>query len=182
MTRPPKPLPVLTKHDADTWAEATKTARPLKNRPAPNPLPRVRAVVVPHDSAPFYSGKANARTPLNATLDATWDRKIRTGEVAPDMIIDLHGHSQTQAFQKLQRGLAKAASRHARLVLVITGKGDPDPQTWPAPDPRRGMLRQAFPAWLETPDIAPLISSVRPAHKRHGGAGAWYVILKRVRG
>ncbi len=181
MTRPPKPAPVISGDDALHWAEAVKAARPLKNRGTPAPLPRVRAVVVPSDILPAFSGKANARSPMNATLDATWDRKIRTGEVLPDMILDLHGHSQAQAFQKLQRGLLKAAARRARLVLVITGKGDPDPETWPAPDPRRGMLRQAFPGWLETAEIAPHISSVRPAHARHGGAGAWYVILKRAR-
>ncbi len=181
MIRPLKPIPMLSEPDAQVWAEATKAARPLKNRARAAPLPRVQAIVVPGEILPTFSGKANARSPMNATLDATWDRKIRTGEVAPDMIIDLHGHSQAQAFQKLQRGLLKAATRRARLVLVITGKGDPDPATWPAPDPRRGMLRQAFPGWLDAAEIAPHISSVRPAHARHGGAGAWYVILKRPR-
>jgi DNA-nicking Smr family endonuclease len=181
MTRAPKPSPVLSDADAKVWAEVTKVARPLKNRAPAAPLPRVRAIVAESNNLPDPAFKATARVAMNATLDATWDRKIRTGEVLPEMIIDLHGSSQAQAFQKLQRGLAKAASRRARLVLIITGKGDPDPETWPAPDPRRGMLRQAFPAWLETPEVARYVSSVRQAHNRHGGAGAWYVILKRVR-
>jgi DNA-nicking Smr family endonuclease len=181
MTRAPKPKPVLTADAEQAWAEATKNAQPLKARPSAPPLPRVRAVVA---EAAFDSGpplKGNARPAFNATLDATWDRKIKTGEVQPDMIIDLHGHSQKQAFEMLKRGVARAAARRARLVLVITGKGDPDPETWPAPDPRRGMLRQAFPNWLEAPDVAPYIASVRQSHLRHGGAGAWYVVLKRVR-
>jgi DNA-nicking Smr family endonuclease len=181
MSRAPKPQPVLPAADAQIWADAVKTAKPLKNRPAPSPLPRVRAVVSHSDLLPSLPSQRTSRPAFNATLDATWDRKIRTGEVLPDMIIDLHGHSQMQAFQKLQRGITKAVSRRARLVLVITGKGDPDPETWPAPDPRRGMLRQAFPAWLESSDIAPYVASVRQAHKRHGGAGAWYVVLKRLR-
>jgi DNA-nicking Smr family endonuclease len=181
MPRPPKPTPVLGQSDATAWADATKGAKPLTARPTAPPLPRVRAVVAEpgFDSVPAVRG--SQRLAFNATLDATWDRKLRTGEVQPDMIIDLHGHSQKQAFDLLQRGLVKAHRRRARLVLVITGKGDPDPATWPAPDPRRGMLRQAFPNWLETPDIAAYITSVRQAHKRHGGAGAWYVVLKRLR-
>jgi DNA-nicking Smr family endonuclease len=181
MSRSPKPVPVLDAADAQAWAAETKSARPLKNRPPAAPLPRVRAHVIAPTSLPDIRGHARTGSPLNATLDATWDRKIRTGEVLPDMIIDLHGHSQMHAFRKLQQDIRKAAARRARLVLVITGKGDPDPETWPAPDPRRGMLRQAFPAWLEASDIAPYITSVRQAHKRHGGAGAWYVVLKRVR-
>jgi DNA-nicking Smr family endonuclease len=181
MTRVPKPKPVLGEGDMQAWAEVTQSAKPLKSRPSAPPMPRVRAMVAEpsFDSPPAMKG--NARPAFNATLDATWDRKIKTGEVQPEMSIDLHGHSQKQAFEKLKRGIAKAASRHARLVLVITGKGDPDPETWPAPDPRRGMLRQAFPSWLEAPDVAPYIASVRQAHVRHGGAGAWYVVLKRVR-
>jgi DNA-nicking Smr family endonuclease len=181
MSRAPKPQPVLPEADAQIWADAVKTAKPLKNRPPAAPLPRVRAHVVAPVELTEFKGRGRTGSPLNATLDATWDRKIRTGEVLPDMIIDLHGHSQMHAFQKLRHGISKAAARRARLVLVITGKGDPDPETWPAPDPRRGMLRQAFPAWLESSDIAPCVTSVRQAHKRHGGGGAWYVVLKRVR-
>ncbi|WP_425459704.1 Smr/MutS family protein [Hankyongella ginsenosidimutans] len=44
-----------------------------------------------------------------------------------------------------------------------------------------GILRAALPQWLETPALRPFVAALRPAHPRHGGAGAWYVILRRVR-
>jgi DNA-nicking Smr family endonuclease len=179
MSRVPKPE--LAGPDRLAWADATRTTTPLKARPTAQPLPRIRPFVGQPEPDPAPRARSNRRPALGATLDATWDRKIRTGQVSPELVIDLHGHSQKAAFDKLARGLARAVSRRARLVLVITGKGDPDPEVWPAPDPRRGLLRQAFPLWLESADIAPFVSSVRQAHPRHGGAGAWYVIPTRIR-
>ena len=34
---------------------------------------------------------------------------------------------------------------------------------------------------LETPALRPYVAALRPAHPRHGGSGAFYVILRRSR-
>jgi len=43
----------------------------------------------------------------------------------------------------------------------------------------RGVLRAMVPRWLEEPDLAGFVADVRSAHRRHGGAGALYVYLRK---
>jgi DNA-nicking Smr family endonuclease len=160
------------------WVAATRDARPLRQRgPAPH-LPRVTpAVADPAGRTAPVPRTADAIDPLDATLDRTWDRKVRTGAILPDLIIDLHGHGREAAHALLCRMLHKAHGRRARIVLVITGKGKTGAEQWPAP--ADGVLRAALPEWLATPALRPYVAALRPAHPRHGGAGAWYVILRR---
>jgi DNA-nicking Smr family endonuclease len=180
----PKPAPVLSSTDAQAWQQSVAAVRPLPNRKAAPPLPRVKPIVLAGDFVPPTRAGASGKPQparMGATLDATWDRKTRDGDVAPDLVIDLHGKSVSVAFDALRKGIERAVTRRARIVLVITGKGLPPNETWPEPDPKRGAIRMQFANWIEQPEIAAHVASVRPAHTRHGGAGAWYVILKRVR-
>jgi DNA-nicking Smr family endonuclease len=105
---------------------------------------------------------------MGAPLDGTWDRQISRGRLSPDRIIDLHGHTLADAHSRL------AAAIHAgdgsRVILVITGKGRPD---------RPARIRAELMHWLERPDMRSAVASVRTAHPRHGGGGAFYVILRR---
>lgn len=107
----------------------------------------------------------------------------------PDAVVDLHGHTQEEARQHLFQRILAADGRGARLVLVITGKG-----SRPGPEPAdlmpglggtrarsRGAIRHRLPQWLGDPALSGRIAAVRTAHPRHGGSGAFYVILKRRR-
>ncbi|TMV57687.1 DNA mismatch repair protein MutS, partial [Thioclava sp. BHET1] len=59
------------------------------------------------------------------------------------------------------------------------GKGGMDD----GPIPRqRGILRRQVPQWLRMAPLCPLVLDVTEAHFRHGGGGAYYVYLKRLRG
>ncbi|MGY9045595.1 MAG: Smr/MutS family protein, partial [Rhodobacterales bacterium] len=71
-------------------------------------------------------------------------------------------------------------SRGARLVLVITGKGQREDPYAPMPH-RRGVLKQQVPMWLRMAPVAQAILQVTEAHIRHGGAGAYYIYLRRTR-
>jgi DNA-nicking Smr family endonuclease len=189
--RPPKldaPMPslrprTLAPEEAGLWAQVASVARPLQqDRVAPH-LPKPKISITSAASLPkaLAAPTGRARDPATATLDRTWDRKTALGEVLPDMVLDLHGHSLAQAHQLLIRGLHRAVARRARLLLVITGKGArPDPRPLP-PDSYRGVLRDALPQWLAGDDLRGHIAATRPAHIRHGGEGATYVILRRAR-
>ena len=65
----------------------------------------------------------------------------------------------------------------ARLVLVITGR--PRPMEAADRGERRGAIRAKVLDWLALGPHASRIAAVRPAHRRHGGAGALYVVLRR---
>jgi len=112
---------------------------------------------------------------------ATRDR-LRRGALAPDARIDLHGMTQQAAHRTLFAWLATAHARGHRLVLVITGKGNPrNDENAPWMMSLHGVLKQMVPRWLNEPELAALIAAVHPAHTKHGGDGALYVYLRKNR-
>ena len=100
------------------------------------------------------------------------------GRDAIDARIDLHGMTQSEAHDALVRFVRRAQSNGARLVLVVTGKG-----SGPSRDGERerGVLRRQVPLWLALPEFRPLIVGFDEAHVAHGGEGALYVRLRRIR-
>jgi DNA-nicking Smr family endonuclease len=97
--------------------------------------------------------------------------------VQPDLTVDLHGHNLATAYDLLDRRLDDAVSSGARLLLLVTGK-PPQGERRPA---QRGAIRAAVGDWLAASRHAGDIAAVRGAHRRHGGAGALYIILRRAR-
>lgn len=82
--------------------------------------------------------------------------------------------TQVEAHRALLRFMASAANNGVRLVLVVTGKGRAT-----ALDARGGVLRSRFLDWVEEPPLRGEIARVAPAKQKDGGAGAFYVFLKR---
>lgn len=164
---PPTPEPA----PQPSFAEAIKQppAKFVKKRVAPPPLP----APVPPPPVP--------RTPDGAKLglDAGWDRKLARGTVLPDFSLDLHGATLESAYSRLLHGLTQAKAMSARVVLVVTGKARPVH----AADrgDRRGAIRAKIVDWLAASEHASDIAAIRNAHRKHGGEGALYVILKRRR-
>jgi DNA-nicking Smr family endonuclease len=112
-------------------------------------------------------------------LDSTWDRKLARGTLAPDFTLDLHGHTLASAHRRLDDGLMQAKALGARVVLVITGK--PRPAEAADRGERRGAIRAKVLDWLAAGPHASSIASVRQAHRRHGGDGALYLVLRKAR-
>jgi len=100
--------------------------------------------------------------------------KLRRGALRPEARIDLHGLTLAQAKPALTGFVMRAESEGKRLVLVITGKGRAGPGG-------HGALRRQVPHWLRLPPLAPLVLETIEASRRHGGAGALYVYLRRRR-
>ena len=125
--------------------------------------------------------KKKSVTGASGVNGATQER-LRRGLLEPDARIDLHGMTQGAAHRTLFTWLAAAHSRGYRLVLVITGKGNPkndDNAPWMMSP--HGVLKQMVPRWLNEPELAGLIAKVQPAHAKHGGGGALYVYLRKPR-
>jgi DNA-nicking Smr family endonuclease len=112
-------------------------------------------------------------------LDGSWEKKLARGLVQPDFTLDLHGHSLDAAHARLDQGLSQAIAMGARAVLVITGR--PRPGDAADRGSRRGAIRAKLVDWLAHGSHASRIAAVRPAHRRHGGVGAVYVVLRRPR-
>jgi DNA-nicking Smr family endonuclease len=110
-----------------------------------------------------------------STLDGGWDRRLRSGSIEPDRTLDLHGMNLDSAWRAIDRELEQAIARGDRVLLLVTGHhhrpGDPPVE--------RGRIRAAVHDWLAVSRHAPAIAAVRGAHRRHGGGGSLYLILRR---
>lgn len=168
----------LTQDDETVWGLVTKTVTPLhpqirrqilvgKARKNPRPL---SALLDTTATESFRStAPSNPHSLEDEFIDIRADKATRRGKVKYERKIDLHDFTQEQAFSRLENCLHTAHRRGQRSVLVVTGKGVN----------LQGVLRRNLPLWLSDARLRPLIASYAPAHIRHGGAGAFYVFLKR---
>ncbi len=142
-----------------------KESRPIK--------PARRPAAVKKKATPVAGGSG---------INGGTEDRLKRGLLEPDAKIDLHGRTEEAAYRALLSFLANAHQRGHRLVLVVTGKGNPkndDTATWTMRS--TGVLKEMVPRWLNQPDFARLIAKVSPAHVRHGGGGALYVYLRKNR-
>jgi len=190
-----KPPRGLNAGEAALWARLASTVTPLAgNVPPPTGEgTQPQAGAGAPSTSPTAAGKVRRHVPLHQAapgppprsgeersgLDATWDRKLARAAIAPDFTLDLHGHTLDQAHRRLDTGLAQARAMDARLVLLVTGKARPvDAADRGA---RRGAIRAKVLDWLAAGPHASDIAAIRHAHRRHGGDGALYIVLKRKR-
>ncbi len=186
----------LTPAEAELWARVASTVRPIERpRPAaaatapaeppakvsgPPPPPGKQPKRIRTPPPPPVAAAPPARSLDGHTLDAHWDRKLARGLASPDFTLDLHGATLDGAYTRLDHGLTQATAQGARLVLLITGR--PRAHIDPADRAsRRGAIRAKFLDWLVHGRHAAQIAAIRPAHPRHGGAGAVYIVLRKVK-
>ena len=115
-----------------------------------------------------------------AGLDRRTADRLRRGEREPDARLDLHGMTAERAHRACLRFLSDALGRGARVVLVITGKGGKGGSDDIMRSPR-GILRESLPKWLRSSPLGHSIVGIYEASPKHGGAGAFYIYLKRRR-
>ena len=106
--------------------------------------------------------------------------QMKRGKLRPEAKIDLHGMTLDRAHPALTRFILSAQAQGKRLVLVVTGKGKERDDGGPIPV-RFGVLRHQVPQWLSMPPLSSAILQITESHVRHGGGGAYYVYLRKVR-
>lgn len=126
------------------------------------------------------------KSPPLAPLDKRQKQRVARGRQAIDRKIDLHGMTQSQAHNALMHFVRQAQGTGARLVLVVTGKGSGkgsgrESETSYGAERERGVLRRQVPLWLALPEFRPFVVGFDEAHVAHGGEGALYVRLRRIR-
>jgi DNA-nicking Smr family endonuclease len=112
---------------------------------------------------------ASLAPPAPESLEPGRRRRIERGRDAPAGVIDLHGLNQDEAREALTRFVTRGFAERRRTLLVITGKGALGD----------GILRRRVPEWLGQAPLRAMIAGLSEAHRRHGGAGALYVALRR---
>lgn len=169
----------LSPEEAELWAKVASTIRPLSRAKHDPQEPEITIKPVRHGltvaprSPPPHGA---SRSLAERTLDGSWDKGLRAGSVEPDRVLDLHGMNLDSAWRAIDRGLEQSIMRGDRLLLLITGHHRPGD-----PPVERGRIRAAVHDWLAASRHSPHIAAVRDAHRRHGGGGSLYIILRRAR-
>ena len=131
---------------------------------------------------PKASPRGTSKPGGGGGLDGNTQDRLDRGLIAPDATLDLYGLTQERAHRTLLRFLAGAHARGLRLIVVVTGKGNPRaPDAAPWTESPHGVLKEMVPRWLAEPDLRRLVARMQPAHLRHGGGGALYVYLRKSR-
>lgn len=190
----------LSAEERALWEQVTRRdKRLITPRPAPDqtpPVPTIAPQVTPQMPSlrPFAVGekvdhrRSNdllpglaedmGRAPVR--MDAKAFGKMKKGKLHPEGRIDLHGMTLDEAHPALTGFILSSHAMGRRLVLVITGKGKIRDDLAPMPV-RQGILRHQVPTWLNMPPLRNLVLQITPAHISHGGSGAYYVYLRRLR-
>lgn len=171
---------LLNADEADLWRRVIERVRPMAPRRSiakPAVPAAVSAPVRPVSVAAPLVAPAAKRAIVGATLDGSWDRQLKRGTVAPELTVDLHGHTLDGAYARVDAALEQASRSGARVLLLVTGKAR---ERGAAPGGGRGAIRAVVTDWLAASRYAGRIAAVRAAHPRHGGAGALYVILRKA--
>jgi DNA-nicking Smr family endonuclease len=179
-TPPPAP------GDQVLWERLTQQVKPLRGRkakpPAAPPAAPPKAKDPPPSPpdpkvAPKPKSKAAPPAPLASGATAGIDRRtaerLRRGQLPIDARLDLHGMYQDAAYAALSRFLDRSIAQGLRVLLIVTGKGDNYQEG--------GVLRRMLPLWLDEGRHRDTILTLRPAHRQHGGEGAFYLMLRRKR-
>jgi len=99
---------------------------------------------------------------------ATWTR-LRTGRLAPERGIDLHGRTAQDAHDALRGFLLRAHADGVRCVEIVTGHGTRT---------GGGVIRRELPLWLNLPDLRALVLAAAHPPKN---PGAIRLLLRRHR-
>jgi DNA-nicking Smr family endonuclease len=186
-----KPSPLVP--DGDAWQQVAQAARPLKTAAniVPQPLAPLPKVYKPEGAgaAAYAKAEAKQKAPLAhgrhsekpaPQMDKRLKQRFQRGELPIDGRLDLHGLTLANAERALSKLIRDCVAQQKRCLLVITGKGTSrDIETGPFQG--RGVLRSWLPEYLRRGPWRDQILGVTPARQEMGGAGAFYVLLRRQR-
>lgn len=164
----------MTNED-DLWQTYAKNVKKIKKTKAIAKAEARKAK--PHTKAFLSIPAPPALLPVPApvkdihpvSLERRTEKNLRAGDIELDARIDLHGMTQAEAFEALARFMAAQAKLGRRRLLIITGKGRG----------KEGVLRTNLPGWLQSLPEAAQILALRPSAPKHGGDGAYYVLMKK---
>ncbi len=181
--RPAKPEPEDTLADRRAWREFAAQVRPLSGSAGPAASPARSAPVAPPASKPAANTEGKpisipTSQPLASLvigeapsgLDrANW-RRFSSGQIRPELTLDLHGMTATRAVRALGEFLQRAAADGHRAVEVITGRGA---------GPEGGVIRREISHWLNGPALRPLLLGA--CHPHRANPGSVLLLLRKKR-
>ena len=117
------------------------------------------------DSSEFIEG-ASPGTDRNLL------RALRRGDFSLQGRLDLHGMTQAEAKEAVERFLTDSRRAKRRCVLIVHGRGLHSKDQVP-------VLKEQLKGWLSQKRIGAMVLAFATAKPQDGGTGAVYVLLRR---
>ncbi|QLK58636.1 Smr domain-containing protein [Ehrlichia ruminantium] len=103
-------------------------------------------------------------------LDKNTKKKIDKGKYHIDNILDLHGYTLDTAYSTLINFIITNYNESKKCLLIITG--------WGSKNQGNNSIKSNFSKWLHNEQVAEIILYYKEAISRHGGKGAFYLLIK----
>ncbi|CAN5343119.1 Smr/MutS family protein [soil metagenome] len=166
--------------DVELFRAAMADVRPLRGRRrsiAPKPKAEAPSPLQERPLGSLGTTKVAVFAPVVAdrTFDRDVDRALSKGRRAPEAKLDLHGMTLVAAERAVAHFITQSSEQNRRVVLIVTGKG----LRLEGGRVFGGRIRAEFLGWLDRSENRARVAGVRSAHPRHGGNGAFYVLLSR---
>jgi DNA-nicking Smr family endonuclease len=181
---PPRRKRSLSEEERALWEMVAKQTKPLRKKPRAARASAEAEVLATAKAAHAEPSAKMIRTPKPAPppsppplvpIGRRERSQLSRGRKEIDARLDLHGMTQLRAHRVLSDFLRRAHADGCTFVLVITGKGKMGAES------ERGVLRRQVPQWLALPEFRTMVVGFEEAHIGHGGEGALYVRIRRVR-
>ena len=102
-------------------------------------------------------------------------KKLRQGEFSYQEHLDLHRMTRAEAREVVTHFILESFARGCRCVLVVCGRGLNSQDKEP-------VLKQSLVIWLTQAPLKRIVLAFASARSYDGGAGAFYVLLRRNQG
>ena len=105
-------------------------------------------------------------------IDGSYAKAFKKGNVKIEAVLDLHGMRSNEAEEEFFSFVVESFSLGFRVLLLISGKGLRSQGNTP-------ILKEKIPNWINSFSILDKILFYNFASKKHGGNGAYYILLKK---
>lgn len=102
-------------------------------------------------------------------------KKLRGGDFSYQDCLDLHGYNSNQARELVTQFACESFAHKLRCILIVCGRGLNSAG-------RQPVLKQNLLTWLTRAPLKRLVLAFACARSWDGGAGAFYVLLRRNKG
>ena len=181
-----KAVQVSESDEAALFYSAMDGVQQITNRgEAPRPNPRLPEIIDENAEALAqlselvagqgdfdFSGSDEYIEGAGPGIDRNLLRALRRGDFSVQGRLDLHGMTQVQAREAVERFLSDNRRAKKRCVLIVHGRGLNSKDQIP-------VLKEGLKAWLSQKRIGNMVLAFATARPQDGGAGAVYVLLRR---
>ncbi|WP_339045385.1 Smr/MutS family protein [Candidatus Mesenet endosymbiont of Agriotes lineatus] len=163
------------KFDFSLWCSVIKNITPITNNKI-LPIKKKLVAFNSHNNVNYYLNNKfdfiKEEKLKSYDIDHNTKIKVIKGKYALDDQLDLHGYSLDKAYSILLNFITEHYHVGSRCLLIITGYGN---------QINTGVIKNNFANWLNSSEIQHMILYYTQATKIHGGKGAFYVLLRRIR-